>query len=56
MKKKWRYKPMATPVPAKHKKRKPMATPVSAKPNKRKPMATKVSTASIIILGLASAL
>jgi hypothetical protein len=28
MKKKWRYKPMATPVPAKHKKRKPMATKV----------------------------
>ena len=29
MKKKWRYKPMATPVSAKTKKSKPMATKVS---------------------------
>ena len=29
MKKKWRYKPIATPVPAKPKKLKPMATKVS---------------------------
>ena len=37
MKKKWRYKPMATPV--------------SAKPKKRKPMATKVSLARVIAIG-----
>lgn len=37
MKKKWRYKPMATPV--------------SAKPKKRKPMATKISLARVIAIG-----